>query len=232
MSSMVFSNVEVGDLDDQTFAISNACATNYPTPLCPYTGIQTLNLYRIHSAKEPNQIENRNAGDALGDLSFMCEKDGAAKFKDALVTHWRLETNASWGQYSYCFFADGHNKCSGGGMHIGRESSWGLGAGALQGQCSDNDDVGSWYALPADGECGPGEPIGTNGCTWTGAKAMRTVLASCIFNDRRLTEVCAEERDHQPYRKAVEVLVQALASDDPSQGGCPDAAIRESIVQV
>merc|ERR1711957_975742 len=87
------------------------------------------------------------------------------------------------------------------GDHVGRESAMGLGKGALQGQCSPNEDVGNWYSIPAAGECAPGDSIGTKGCTWGPAKRLRTIAASCLV-DRGLLDSCQTEVGHAPFLRS------------------------------
>merc|ERR1711879_623064 len=187
----LWKNITVGALPDETFAASKACATNYPTKACdePH-GKKTvvLDLYRIHSPAEPFSLENRNVGDALGDMAFTCET-GARGFGgggDNLVSRWSVEVSMAFGQYGYCLYnrSNHDNYCYGGtGHQVGRESAMGLGRGALQGQCSPNHDVGSWLSFPGPGQCHDGMPVGTNGCTWR-AQWVRSVNTSCIVHDR------------------------------------------------
>jgi len=220
----VFSNVTVGHITDDFFKNSNACASNYPTQACPSAGVETLNLYRIHTSTEPNDLANRNLGDALGDMAFMCEVSQQGALASNVVTWWQVDTSTDYGQYAYCLFNLHHrNECFGGTANkVGRESAQGAGMGHLQGQCSANDDVGSWYSFPAAGQCAAGQPVGTDGCTWGRARPVRTVNASCILHERGLQQACAEERSHAPFRRSTEIFRRSLASSDPSEGGCPD----------
>lgn len=215
----VYSNVRIGLLEDAVFMPSAACATNYPTPACPDTGVVNLDLYRIHGAREPLSLTNRNVADALGDVALVCLMDA----NDAsYVSRWVISANSSWGQYSYCLYS-GRNVCYSGSTHqVGRESSLGMGQGHLRGQCSENSDVGNWFSLPEGGECAPGEGVGTRGCTWGGAKRLRTVAASCILQNRGLQEACSKEMGHAPFQNSAAIFRAALASDDPNRGGCPD----------
>lgn len=219
-----FFNVEVGHLPETAFDNSDACATNYPTSACPSTEIETLNLYRIHSLEEPDDLGNRNLGDALGDMAFMCETSQQGALQSNVVTWWQVDSSTSYGQYAYCLFNLHHrNECFGGTTNkVGRESAQGAGLGHLQGQCSSNNDVGSWYSFPTAGECAAGTPVGTNDCTWGNARRLRTVNASCILHERGLQQACAKEVGHAPFTVSTEIFVRALASDDPSKGGCPD----------
>ncbi|CAE8619594.1 unnamed protein product [Polarella glacialis] len=226
-TSMRLKNVRVGALGDETFAQTTACASNYPTPPCSDPGssqVTTLNLYRIRSAKEPDEIQNRNSGDALGDMAFLCGETAGQMYNGSVITHWRLTANTSWGQYAYCVYVDGENTCLGGTDRlVGRESGFGLGSGPLQGQCSENADCGSWFSLPAAGQCRPGETVGTSGCTWGGAVALRSIAASCLFEQRLLAASCEREFGKAPFARSAAILEAALASSDPDKGGCPDA---------
>lgn len=224
-----FSNVSVGPVADAVFAPSEVCSKRYPMPPCPSAGVEPLDLYRVRTSDEPDSLANRNLGDALGDMAFFCDLAGVGEAK--LVTRWAVQANSSWGQYAYCLYAGGRNVCFGNtGKSVGRESALGLGKGAVQGQCSPNQDVGSWFSMPAEGECRDGAPIGSEGCTWS-AKPIRSVSASCILHDRGLKESCARERGHAPMLDSAAIFKAALATSDPGQGGCPDAA-REATADV
>merc|ERR1719512_138385 len=99
-----------------------------------------------------------------------------------------LQANASWGQYALCKF-NGTNYCNvGDERYVGRECPYGL--DRMMGQCTDNFVSGSWFSFPAKGQCQPGQPLGSNGCTWGPGIRLRTVQASCILQDRKMEEVC------------------------------------------
>ncbi|CAE8622096.1 unnamed protein product [Polarella glacialis] len=220
--------MRVGALSEETFALTTACASNYPTPPCSVPGsmqVTTLDLYRIRSASEPDEIQNRNTGDALGDMAFLCGEEAGKTYNGSVITHWRLTASTSWGQYAYCVYRSGQKVCAGGTDRlVGRESGFGLGSGLLQGPCSENADCGSWFSLPAAGQCRPGEAVGSpSGCTWGEAVALRSVAASCLFAERLLAASCKREQGHAPFAKSAAILVAALASSDPEKGGCPDA---------
>jgi len=218
---MTLSNVSVGEQPEEAFRPSEACRERWPTPSCPEEGTASLMLYRVRSPKEPSSLENRNLGDALGDMAFFCDLAGLDETQ--VVTSWSVQANASWGQYAYCLFRGGRNTCySGTRGQVGRESALGLGRGRLQGQCSGNADVGSWFSMPAEGRCPDGAPLGREGCTWS-ARPLRTVSARCVVQDRGLKAMCAKERGHAPMLRSAAIFRAALASADASRGGCPDA---------
>eukprot|EP00933_Yihiella_yeosuensis_P054974 TRINITY_DN5359_c0_g1_i1.p1 TRINITY_DN5359_c0_g1~~TRINITY_DN5359_c0_g1_i1.p1 ORF type:complete len:437 (-),score=55.18 TRINITY_DN5359_c0_g1_i1:336-1646(-) len=219
-----FRDVRVGAVADAdaVFENSEVCRKRYPMPPCPNNGVQTLDLYRLHGHKEPLSLRNRDVGDALGDMGWFCELDVDLT---KLVTHWKVEVNSSWGQYAYCLYVAGANRCYGStGQLVGRESALGLGRGAIQGQCSTNDDVGSWFSFPAEGECATDATIGHNGCTWK-ATPLRTVSAACIMNDRGLGKSCTREHGRAPMLNSAALFQSALASSDPAKGGCPDSSV-------
>ncbi|CAE8604687.1 unnamed protein product [Polarella glacialis] len=157
-------------------------------------------------------------------MGFLCGEEAGKMFHGSVITHWRLTASTSWGQYAYCVYIGGQNVCAGGTDRlVGRDSSFGLGSGPLQGQCSENADCGSWFSLPAAGQCRPGEAVGSRGCTWGEAVALRSVAASCLFEERLLAASCKREQGHAPFAKSAAILAAALASSDPEKGGCPDA---------
>lgn len=221
VTSFIFSNVVVGPAADADFASTDACTNRYPLPPCAQLSEVGFDVYRVRSANEPNSLENRDVGDALGDMAFACDLAGIDGTQ--VVTKWAVKANSSWGQYGYCLYLSGKNECFGHtGKHVGRESALGLGSGALQGQCSLNDDVGSWFSFPAEGHCPEGYPLGTNGCTWI-AEVVRTISAQCVYEERGLKASCAGERGHAPMTKSADIFAAAFATSDPSKGGCPDA---------
>jgi hypothetical protein len=235
-SSMIWSDIKVEAPPEIVFMPSEACISNYPTKACQAGGTEVLKLYRIHSPAEPFSLENRNLGDALGDMAFTCATDGSGlgDGSSSVVTLWEVEVSLSYGQYGYCLYnhVAHSNYCLGGtGQKVGRESANGLGFGHLQGQCSPNLDVGSWFSFPSHGHCGKAQRIGTNGCTWGNEKRLRTVNASCIMVDQGLQATCKSEYGHAPFRKSAAIFEAALASSDPTKGGCADVAtVAESIV--
>jgi len=87
------------------------------------------------------------------------------------------------------------------------------------GQChTDNTMVK--YSLPERGQCAPDTAVGTNGCTWKAHQLVRTVSVSCI--EERMKQVCGKG-EGQDIGDATAILTAALASDNVSVGGCPNA---------
>jgi len=218
-ASYTFSNVSVGAHSDDVFEPSDVCSNKWPMPPCQSNAPVALDLYRLRSSKEPNVLDDRNLGDALGDLAFFCELGGLDPTQ--VVTWWNVTAEASWGQYGYCLYQNGKNFCYGStGKQVGRESAMGMGKGARQGQCSANEELGSWYSFTSEGKCADGTSVGDAGCTWV-ATQIRTVSAQCIV-DRGIKQSCMEEQGHAPFVKSLAIFKAALSSSDPAKGGCPD----------
>lgn len=213
------------DPGDAAFEVSQACATNYPVPPCAVDKVSRLDVYRVFGPPEPLLLQDRNAGDVLGDASFVCTQASGASYRSKLITHWSVNVSESFGQYALCNYDGKDNVCSGPPsqlQHVGRRSSQMAGAGPYLGQCSENEDVGSQYSFPTAAMCPPGVAPGS-GCAWGGAKPVRTVQASCIMEDRGLLDACLRDMGHAPFQEAARVWEAAFASDQPALGGCPDA---------
>ena len=102
---------------------------------------------------------------------------------------------------------------------IGREQAYGV--TPRGGQCADNT-VGVWWSLPKEGECDGDHVVGDDsGCTWKLLGQIKTVLVSCVLSNGFI-DACNKDNFELPYTNAANVLKQAFASDDPSDGGCPD----------
>mmetsp|Transcript_39065 Transcript_39065/g.103232 ORF Transcript_39065/g.103232 Transcript_39065/m.103232 type:complete len:464 (+) Transcript_39065:106-1497(+) len=224
--NMTFSNVSVGGLSESDWAPSYACGENYPAAPCEGHGVETLELYRIFGPPEPVELVNRNTGDDLGDLSFLCTQASGKFYRSKQVTFWSVKVDTAYGQYALCNYNGTDNLCFGGALdRVGRRSGQMLGVGPVLGQCSPNDDTGSQYSFPESARCPDGvHPGPAAGCAWGFAKAHRTVEAECVLGQRGLLEACASEMGHAPFVKAQRIFRAAFESDDPSKGGCPDAA--------
>mmetsp|Transcript_88366 Transcript_88366/g.247194 ORF Transcript_88366/g.247194 Transcript_88366/m.247194 type:complete len:445 (-) Transcript_88366:44-1378(-) len=226
-------NAVLGPPPAEALEPSEVCLHRYPTKECEDLGVVTLDVYRIHSPSEPYTLDDRNAGDALGDMAFTCAQGGAAGspggpgggINGSIVSWWTVEVSRNFGQYAFCRFSRPlrRNICFGGdARRVGRESPLGLGVGRLQGQCSPNLDVGSWFSFPAAGRCADEQPIGANGCTWRNARRVRSIEADCIMKDRGLETTCKSEVGHAPLAKSATIFANALWYRQPADGGCPE----------
>jgi len=225
---MRFSSFSVGAPGDDAFAPSWACANAYPAPPCESRGTQELNIYRIWGGPpEPLSLENRDTGDVLGDLSFVCTQGAGAEYESKLITRWLVNVSTDYGQYAICNFDGKDNVCNGRPemlRRVGRRFAQMGGTGPHFGQCSPNADVGSQYSFPTEAKCPPGVEPGAGRCAWAGARAVRTIRASCVTRERGLLEACRREVGHAPFLGAAKIWEAAFASGKPELGGCPDAA--------
>lgn len=224
------SDAVVGDPGEAAFTESKAC-NEYPAPPCDAdTGVASLRLYRIFGPPEPDVLENRNTGDALGDLSFVCTQGSGAAYRSKLITMWSVDVRKDYGQYSLCNYNGTDNVCQGTPAMlklVGRRGSQLQGHAERGGQCTPNADIGSQYSFPAPGQCPPGvAPSASHGCSWGNARALRTVEAKCVLEERGLLEACGGELGHAPFLESKRIFEAAFASADPALGGCPDAAPR------
>jgi len=161
------------------FALTPACVDKLALQ-CPFEGIVSMDLYRVHGAGAPHDPSNRNAADAPAALELLCGDSGAAlQAADggSEITHWSLRANSSWGIYRKCYYKGGRNLCEGFGRSLGRQAVDDAGD-PTGGQCSENN--GSWYTVPREGECDEGAAIGTDGCTWGDAQRLQTIDAVCL----------------------------------------------------
>lgn len=69
---MRFSNIRPGKPGEEVFMVSRACATSYPMPPCRDVRVAAIDVYRLFGPPEPLELDNRNGGDVLGDLAFVC----------------------------------------------------------------------------------------------------------------------------------------------------------------
>lgn len=218
---LLFSNVSVTELYDRDFVESVACRHDYPPRLCAENKLKSFDVYRLQARDEPLDLLNKNAGDLLGDLFFACVT--MRQKEDRRVVRYSVLANVSFGQFNQCQWdpVKKVNYCSGDpGKQVGRGSPENLGGNPRGGQCSMNEETGSWYSFPASGECRAGEMIGTNGCTWR-AQLQHVVELSCVMSARGLAASCKKEKGKPPFNNSAEIFRAALASNDPEKGGCP-----------
>lgn len=216
-----FSEVRLGFPEGSPFQVPAACK-HLPRP-CESDDVSTISVYRVWAPPEPMVLANRNTGDIMGDLSFMCTQASGEAYRSKLITHWSVEASHAWGEYAMCNYNGTENVCVGEQKRVGRRGSQMLG-GLNGGQCSANQDIGSQYSFPRDAMCNQGTSPSTDGeCAWGNAHAMRTVRAECILEERGLLAACRREFGHAPFAEAARIWQNAFASADAAQGGCPDA---------
>jgi hypothetical protein len=198
-----------------------------------------MQLYRFLGSAEYKaafELTNRNAADANGAISILClERFNPGGLNTSLLSAWDVSANASFGKYAHCNFDSEQRKnyCAGGDFHqVGREYALcGISPGTGEkcpGQCTQNEDYGSWYSLPLGGKCSS-RSVATmlEGCTWS-ARPLRVVHASCVIKSLQNQGMCKawwQPTSPADFNQAAAVLEAALSSSDPHHGGCPDAGV-------
>lgn len=219
----VFSDVQIGPPGDQTFENAKVCQS-WPSAPCEDEGTSTLDVYRIFGPPEPQELTNRDAGDVMGDLSFICTQGSGHAYQEKLITHWRVKVSNAFGQYALCNFNGTANQCDGTPemlRRVGRRSSQMQTHLPKGGQCAQNEQVGSQFSFPEAALCPPAEEPSSRGCAFAEPVAVKTIRASCLFFERGLLETCKADFGHVPYARSQLVWEAAFASEDPELGGCP-----------
>jgi len=229
-----FHNVTLGAPDSSVFKATEACEHS-PTAACAEGGVDFIKVWRIWAPPEPLSLANKNAGDVMGDLSFICAEASAEGYSGKLVTEWSIQVNTHWGAYSLCNYNGSANVCSGGPQShllVGRRGAQVAGRGPGAGQCAANSDIGSQFSFPAEAACDDGvaPSLAPGSCAWGMATPVRTVAASCIMQDRGLIEACKRDYGHAPFQEASAVFRKSFLSADPAQGGCPDVDPSEAVL--
>ena len=211
-------------IDPSILAQLNQTLAFHP-PTCPAPQPVTneiVDMYIFHP-KEYYNISGQDTADAVGDTAFVCLDSlrGNTQADNYSVVSWyQVEVYPLYGQYQFC---NGYapSVCLGAEpLLVGREASFGISLTDNAGQCSENPLTGTWYNLPATGECmGDATPDGVT-CAWKVHKLVKTVEGSCILNTQSMLNVCKAEQ-RMPFPKSVEIFTKAFTEDDVAKGGCP-----------
>lgn len=221
-----FQSFDTSPLAPDTFKLPRACLSS-PTRCHPERSAAeaalNVTMYLAHPLNETGKIANQDTGDLLGDTAFLCfyTAPGGHVMDDYnAVSGFTVEVDSRWGAYSPCNGYPG--QCLGlENRAVGREiSSVEPTCKPLSGQCSDNShDFGSWFSLPAGGECAPGQNISAGQCTWKILRRHKTIDLGCLVK-HGFQNACQVDRG-PPYAKSKAVFVAAFQSADPAAGGCP-----------
>eukprot|EP01102_Stenamoeba_stenopodia_P022956 TRINITY_DN975_c0_g1_i1.p1 TRINITY_DN975_c0_g1~~TRINITY_DN975_c0_g1_i1.p1 ORF type:complete len:457 (+),score=63.00 TRINITY_DN975_c0_g1_i1:165-1535(+) len=203
------------DIDSSVFDVPSDCLSNYT---CPVGNTDYLEVYNFHSVND-FWLNNTNTADIAGDAYFICTSGFAVPYFQ-WVSQWQVQVNTTWGQYQLC----NYGVCLGGDSNlVGREVSDGL-AVPNAGQCSQTSNgAGYWYSFNSASECENDAAIGDKNCTWKVISRMKTINASCLF-DNGFYEACKADGD-APFNKASQIFGLAFLSDDPEELGCPPIAV-------
>jgi len=178
--------------------------------VCPGGNITEMEFYRFHP---PGGItlDNRNAADALGDVTYVCSTgpDG----QDKHVSIFKAKVNTSWGQYQFCNFeiCDGFVDVP----TVGHESSYG--ASFDGGQCSKNVGIGNWYSFNSSFKCASETDF--HNCAWYQTGIGKTIGINCLVKQGFFT--ACENDGGDPYPTALEIWNNAFKYNKSSDGGCP-----------
>eukprot|EP01103_Thecamoeba_quadrilineata_P009079 TRINITY_DN1878_c0_g1_i2.p1 TRINITY_DN1878_c0_g1~~TRINITY_DN1878_c0_g1_i2.p1 ORF type:complete len:315 (-),score=47.78 TRINITY_DN1878_c0_g1_i2:26-832(-) len=204
-----YTNFTPMDIPSDIFDLPSVCLGT--GLICPKGPVTDLLVYMFHTPQDYS-LGNMNAADLLGDANFVCVYGPNGKYD--LVSAIMVQVNATWGQYQLC----NYKYCSGLNDYlVGREAPTGLTPDG--GECTPNEEVGSWYSFPNNGQCADNGPVSEN-CTWGQVKVVKTITLQCLEELGFWDVYCAE--GSFPYYEAAVVFNQAFVNDDPALGGCPN----------
>jgi hypothetical protein len=219
---MEFATLERREPPHSELTLPHSCTV--APELCPArgNGVDQLDAFIFHPREHYN-ISDQDVADARGDVFFTCFdvlSGGTAADSYAVISWYALELDNRYTVYSMC---NGYSPpvCLGpaaNGANVGREAALAASNDGRGGQCSANDDVGNWYALPAQGLCLPGDTLGVT-CHWRSLKRVKTIESKCLMETQQLLQVCKTMRP--PFTKGLEIWRRAFASDVIADGGCP-----------
>jgi len=178
--------------------------------VCPGGNITEMEFYRFHPPAGVT-LDNRNAADALGDVTYVCSSgpDG----QDKHISIFKAKVNTSWGQYQFCNFeiCDGFVDVP----TVGHESSYG--ASFDGGQCSKNVGIGNWYSFNSSFKCASESNF--HDCAWYQTGIGKTIDVTCL--DKLGFFYACETDGGDPYPTALKIWNNAFKYNKTSNGGCP-----------
>lgn len=213
-------------VDEWKLKVPDSCRA--PTPACGPGAVEKMNIYLLHPEGQFD-IAGQDVADVKGDAVFIC-MDGLWQLENyTLASVYELSVLQRFGQYSNCNFYP--PVCYGGDTyHVGRQTP--LGVGNLGSQCDDEAAlrarIGTWYSLPAGGQCKNQDQIIGEDCSWRIEKRIKTIKVSCMTDaQHRLKEACSTSKP--PFEDITKMMLDFYASDDPSKGGCPAVVVPEEL---
>jgi len=208
----------VPEVEESLLAVPECCKF-VPAP-CGDGEIINQTVYLAHPASLYN-ISGQDVADSKGDAVFLCRDSYMAKAGHYdLLSAFELSIVRNFSQYTN-FPPPGGHGFGGDGFHVGREAP--LFTGKHWGQCEDDayyhHRIGQWFSLPPAGQCIEGRNHIGKDCTWRIERRIATVQMSCLLEDRNFTTKCIGAV--APFLEVEQTLLNTIASEDPSQGGCP-----------
>lgn len=211
--SATFQNFTSGPLPEDTFTPPAACTDPPPPAKCPYNvsePTETITaVHFTHAAGKNCGLNNLMTNDLRGAITF-----GGGDYEFLQV--YNVSVHKGFAPIQDCNYNPkiGQMVCAGGDRTVANAKSVGRCSegyleGKYQGQCLDNELIGSWYSFPSEGECAPGWDVGFKGCTWK-TISFKVVSHQCV------KERCgALQQDLAPYLRLMPCAERAL-------GECPD----------
>eukprot|EP00300_Choanocystis_sp_HF-7_P000979 c10806_g1_i1.p1 GENE.c10806_g1_i1~~c10806_g1_i1.p1 ORF type:complete len:442 (+),score=73.98 c10806_g1_i1:29-1327(+) len=199
------------------FELPESCTS--PPVTCKDQGVATMDMFLAH----PHELFNltgQNSADMLGDVTFTCQdvtQNRTQRDGYDVISHVRVQVSTKWSQYAPC---NGYPSICLGPEHflVGREAAYGCGD-ALSGRCAESSEVGFWFSLTAGGECHGKQSIHDGECSWKLLERVKTVTMDCVFDTHEMYQQCLDPSGEDG---ALVIFDRAFASDDVSDGGCPD----------
>lgn len=196
-----------------------------PPILCGSGAVETMQFYVFHPRQYFN-ISGQDVADARGEAGYLCG-DSLWKAEDyELASLYEVSVLQTFGQYANCNYYNPSFCYGGDGFHVGREGGGGYGS-KHAGQCDEDAlfwaNYGTWYSLPPEGLCTTSsQHIGVD-CSWRIERRVKTFEMSCLFDPQHgFQDKCVAARP--PLSDVTSFLLEAFASEDPAQGGCPSMA--------
>lgn len=169
------------------FSASKECA-QWPGEICEGDGVVRLKAFRSTSYVSPT-LAGQDASDLLAAGSSAC-----SYVADKIVMY-DVNATPSYGPYGFCNYVKNYNlsSCYGSyGKHVGRTAAkHALASLPFGGRCNVTAlaSTGIWWSWPEAGECADGEPVGTDGCTWS-SKISKVVNYDCAMGGFLLKMLC------------------------------------------
>jgi len=206
------------EVDRTLFKTPEACKS-VPPP-CGDGEIINQTVYVAHPPNLYN-ISGQDVADSKGDAVFLClDSFMAGKGGYQLLSAFELSIVRNFSQYTN-YPPPGVHGFGGDGFHVGREAP--LFTGTHWGQCEDDaywhHRIGQWFSLPPHGQCTKGKMQLGRDCTWRIERRIATVEMKCLLEDRNFTSKCTGAV--APFLEVEQTLLNAIASEDSTEGGCP-----------
>lgn len=151
-------------------------------------------VFHVYDGGSGWKLTEKNAGDTLGDLSFVLSPRGVGYYDDGYISLVHVALTG-WGQYLKC-----HHESQGSHRYT-------CGGGSQTKAGRERQGDGWWYSFPAKGE----------GKDWwqsyakSGPCAKTRIKAKCLFNLMAKAGGCSHGCDGTPFKKCYKKCMQGLS---------------------